>query len=176
VYHVAITGLHFRLCHEPLSLLSLCRRFRPGGGPKGGWGGGFHGGLGLPGGGAGPGWKRPPRGGEFGKPWRRPFARGFYNYNQPYGAFWGNGFQGDSVTNVYSAPETQRYEIAPELPVAVGGYRPVPVGAPVLYVIDTPQPRRNARVVDVGSVKPMGAPSIGADGDQTPRIVELLAR
>ena len=122
-----------------------------------------------------PGWHGPGRFGQYGKTWRGPFARGLFN--QPYGGVWGNPWPTGTQTTVYTVPETQRFEIAPELPVVTGGYQPAPVGAPVLYVINAPQGHtRAARVVNVGPIKALGAPIIGPDGDQTPHIVELVAR
>jgi len=135
--------------------------------------------------GPGPG-LRPPVHGHLGPvgPWRRPGHHGQAWRRYP-GAFgvgaaggWGNGWwdgNGVAVTNTYSIPETQRYEIAPELPVA-NNIRQAPAGAPVLYVINAPAGAKNARVVESGPMKPLGPPVIGEGGDQTPRIVELYAR
>lgn len=123
----------------------------------------------------GPGsWNRP---GHHGQAWRRfPGAFGVGAYGGGWGSGWwdGNG-SGVTVNNAYSIPETQRYEIAPELPVA-NNIRHAPAGAPVLYVINAPAGAKNARVVEAGPVKPLGPPVIGEGGDQTPRIIELFAR
>jgi hypothetical protein len=124
---------------------------------------------------------RPPSPGHLGpvKPWNRPghhpqawrrFPGGFYGgYPGPWDG------AGVTVTNNYSIPETQRYEIAPELPIA-NNIRPAPAGAPVLYVINAPAGAKNARVVEAGAARPLGPPQVSESGDQTPRIVELIAR
>lgn len=135
----------------------------------------YHGGFGPGPGKQFAGWNRPGWPNRFGGYGGRPFNQpGFFN--QPYAGFWNGPWQNDPVTTVYTVPQTQRFEIAPELPVVTGGYQRAPVGAPVLYVINAPAGRPKARVVDVGAVKPIGPPSIGPDGDQTPRIVDLTAR
>jgi hypothetical protein len=153
----------------PLAVLSMPASA---GGPVAGPGPGLrppmHGHLGP----AGP-WQRP---GRHGQAWHRyPGAFGVGAYGGLGSGWWDGNGNGVTVTNAYSIPETQRYEIAPELPVA-NNIRHAPAGAPVLYVINAPAGAKNARIVEAGPMRPLGPPVIGEGGDQTPRIVELIAR
>ncbi len=105
---------------------------------------------------------------------------GYAGWSAP---IWGaSAYTGPAVIVIRNEPQEAarpRPLTAADLP-AVPGYRPVPVGAPTLYVVDGPSgvSRRpgGARIVSVGEAELLGS-GVGFESDSptAPRIIHLQA-
>jgi hypothetical protein len=114
------------------------------------------------------------------RPARRLGWGGYAGWNAP---IWGApAYSGPAVVVIRNDPPEAakpRPLTAADLP-AVPGYRPVPVGAPTLYVVDGPSgvSRRpgGARIVSVGEAELLGS-GVGFETDSptAPRIIHLQA-